>query len=84
MEKVIIRADRGGDKLMVEMENCRRIFYWAGAASISQLAEKGTKKPDDCKFTIPVRNTTIMGVIEIIPCTREAIINIDSVEIWKL
>ncbi len=97
MKKVIIRADRAGvsygelvskeicgDKLMVEMKNCRRIFYWSGAASLSQLATEGTKRPNDCKFTVQVKSTLIMGVIEIIPCTKEAISNLDSVREWKL
>lgn len=97
MKKVIIRSDRAGvfygeiksqtpcgDKLMVEMINCRRIFYWNGAASLSQLALEGTTCPNDCKFTLTVDAMTILGVIEIIPCTEKAIKNIESVTIWKI
>ncbi len=97
MNKVIIRSDRAGvfygelvkqevagDKLMVEMKNARRIFYWSGAASISQLAIDGTKRPDDCKITLPVDTITVMGVIEVIPMTEKAIKNLDSVRVWKL
>lgn len=97
MEKIIIRSDRAGvffgelkskevagDKLMVEMVNCRRIFYWSGAASISQLAAEGTRDPYECKFTVVVKSIVIMGVIEIIPCTKIAIDNIESVRVWKI
>lgn len=95
-QKVIIRSDRAGvfygvitesqplgDKLMVEMKDCRRVWYWDGAASLSQLATEGTTAPSDCKFTVTVPIMTIMGVIEIIPCSDEAIKSIEEVAVWK-
>ena len=30
----------------VVMKNARRIWYWSGAASLSQLAQSGTSDPD--------------------------------------
>lgn len=96
MKKVIIRSDRAGvfygeiesktpcgDKLMVEMINCRRIWYWEGAASLSQLAVDGVSIPDKCKFTVSVDSMTILGIVEIIPCTDKAIESIESVPEWK-
>jgi hypothetical protein len=91
-KKVIVRADRAGvffGELVkrtgseVKLKNCRRIWYWNGASSISQLALEGTKKPNDCKFTVIVPEIEILGVIEIIPCTVEAIKSIESVHVWK-
>lgn len=95
--KVIIRSDRAGvfygelksqtpmgDKLMVEMVNCRRLWYWSGAASLSQLAMEGVAHPDACKFTVVVPLMTIVGVVEIIPCTANASENIEAVKIWKI
>jgi len=90
-KKVIIRADRAGvffgtlsekDEREVVLKDCRRIFYWDGAASISQLAKDGTSKPENCKFTVIVDEIQIMGVIEIIPCTEKAIKSIEGVNIW--
>jgi len=90
-EKVIVRADRAGvffgtlaekDGQEVVLKDCRRIFYWDGAASISQLAKDGTSKPENCKFTVIVDEIQIMGVIEIIPCTEKAIKSIEGVKIW--
>ena len=96
-EKVIIRSDRAGvfygtiksqapcgDKLMVEMTNCRRLWYWNGAATLSQLATDGVARPGECKFTVIVDSITIIGVIEIIPCSCKAIKSIDSVAVWKV
>lgn len=95
-KKVIIRASRAGvffgtlkDKtstpagVEVELENCRRIWYWDGAASLNQLAVEGTKAPGNCKFTVTVPSISVMQVIEIIPCTEEAVKSIESVKVWK-
>ena len=95
-QKVIVRADRAGvfygviveseplgDKLKVRMKDVRRLWYWNGAASLSQLATEGVTKPDDCKFTVTVESETIVGVIEILPCTPKAIKSIESVKVWK-
>ena len=91
-KKVIIRADRAGvffgtlkekNGTEVILTDCRRLWYWDGAASISQLAVDGTSKPNNCKFTVTVGEITIIGVIEIIPCTDKAIKSIEGVKEWK-
>jgi len=66
----------------VEMKNARRLWYWDGAASLSQLATCGVSKPNNCKFPIEI-NVTLLQVIEIIPCTEKAIKSIKEVPIWK-
>lgn len=91
-KKVIIRGDRSGvffgtlvekEGTEVKLENCRRIWYWSGANSISQLAVDGVTRPSDCKFTLTVSEIVITDVIEIIPCTDKAIENIEGVKEWK-
>lgn len=67
----------------VLMEDVRRIWYWDGAASISQLAKSGTVAPKNCKFTVRVDSVLILDAIEIIPCTEEAVQSIEAVEEWK-
>ena len=65
----------------------RRLWYWSGAASISQLAAEGTKRPDDCKFTVTITDEDgvyLPQVIEVVPCTEEAVKNIKSVREWKI
>lgn len=92
-QKVIIRADRAGvffgeikerNGQEVVMRNCRRLWYWDGAASLSQLATEGTSKPSNCKFTVTVEEMTVFGVIEIIPCTETAIQSIEKVAVWRI
>ncbi len=91
-KKVIIRGDRSGVEYGtlvsccgsdVTLHNARRIWYWAGAASLSQLAKDGTTDPSSCKFTVTVDSITILDAIEIIPCTDKAIKSIEDVEEWK-
>lgn len=67
----------------VELSNARRIWYWKGAASLSQLAEEGTSKPNDCKFPQEVSQVLLSGVIEILKVTDKAIESIKGVPIWK-
>jgi len=68
----------------VVLNNARRIWYWDGAASLSQLAMEGTSKPENCKFPCEVEKITLMQVIEIIPCTKKAVKSIKGVKIWKM
>lgn len=90
-KKVIVRGDRSGvffgtltekDGREVKLEKCRRIWYWYGAASISQLAVDGTSNPRECKFTVTADEIEILDAIEIIPCSEKAIKSIEGVKVW--
>lgn len=91
-KRVIIRANRAGvfygtlqekNGTEVTLTDCRRIWYWEGAASLSQLAAEGVTNPQNCKFTVYVSKIIILGVIEIIECSEQAIKSIESVDVWK-
>lgn len=90
---VIVRGDRSGvfagrlvsqEGQKVVMKDCRRLWYWNGAASISQIAKEGVKKSSSCKFTVTVDEIAILDAIEIIPTTAEAEANIKAVQEWKM
>ncbi|MBR1737039.1 MAG: hypothetical protein IJ736_08495 [Firmicutes bacterium] len=92
MKKVIVRGrdsgvfygtleSRKGSE--VKLSCCRRIWYWSGAATISQLAVDGTAKPELCNFTLYVPEIEILDAIEVIPCTNKAIQSIEGVAIWQ-
>lgn len=66
------------------IRNCRRIWYWVGAASLSQLAVEGVSKPGECKFSVAVPEMTVMGVVEIIPASEQAIKSIEAVPVWRV
>jgi len=67
---------------VAKLTNARRIYYWDGAATLSQLATDGTSKPEKCKFPVAVDEVILTQVIEIIPITDKAKASIDSVAVW--
>lgn len=93
MEYVIVRTYSAGafagflkrrDGKEVELLNARRLWYWQGAASLSQMAEEGTTKPDGCKFPQEVSKVTLTEAIEILHCTAKAQASIKAVKEWKM
>lgn len=90
---VIVRTQSAGvfagyitsrDGQEVVMRDARRIWYWKGAASLSQLANEGTKNPTECKFPAPVSRVELLQVIEILDVTKEAEKSIRAVAEWKM
>ncbi len=67
----------------VILADARRIWYWEGASSLSQLAMEGTSKPNKCKFPCEVDRIELLQVIEIIDVTDKAKLSIESVSIWN-
>lgn len=80
---VHVGYQKGRVKDEVTLIKTRRIYYWDGAASLSQIALEGVKKPQNCKFTVEIPQNTLLGVIEVIPCTAAAVKNITEVPVWK-
>lgn len=88
----VIRGDRSGvfagilkeqKGREVILSDCRRLWYWNGACSISEIAKSGVIYPEDCKFTVIIDEIKLLDVIEIIPCTKEAEKCIREVKEWK-
>jgi hypothetical protein len=75
-------ASRDGKE--VHLKNARRMWYWEGAASLSQLATDGTSEPKKCKFPAPVPDVLLTEAIEIIPASEAAIASIAAVPAWKM
>lgn len=76
----VIKSRKGSE---VVMTDARRLWYWSGAASLSQLAVSGTSKPNECKFPVAVPEVTLLGVIEILPVSGNAKATIDTVPVWN-
>ena len=90
---VIVRGDRSGvfagtlvsnEGQRVVLKDCRRLWYWEGAASISQIARDGVTRPNSCKFTVTVESIAILDAIEIIPTTAVAEVSVKAVREWKM
>ena len=65
------------------LTDARRLWYWEGAASLSQLAVDGVSKPDKCKFPVAVSRVLLLEAIEILDVTDKARNSIAKVPIWK-
>ena len=65
-----------------ELQNAIRLWYWKGAASLSQLAAEGVTRPAECKFGVPI-NSTVTEAIEIIQTTTAAQLSIEGVAPWR-
>lgn len=91
MPYVIIRSKTAGcfagdlihaDLPVAVLSNARRLWYWEGAASLSQLAVTGTTKPKSCKFPLPVSRIIVGEVVEVIDCSPAARKSIEEVPPW--
>jgi len=67
----------------VVMTKARRLWYWKGASSLSQLAMEGTICPNECKFPCEVEKVELLQVIEILDVTKKGEESIKGVPIWK-
>ena len=65
------------------MKNARRLWYWDGAASLSQLAVDGVSEPENCKFPCEVPTIELTEVIEVLEVSEKAKLSINSVKIWE-
>lgn len=75
----VLVSRNGGE---VELSKSRRLWYWSGAASLSELARRGPSNPEGCKFPAAVDRHTILDAIEIIDCVPSARASIEAVKPW--
>ena len=75
-----LKSRDGKEMIMLE---ARRLWYWSGAASLSQLSVDGVKNPSNCKFPIAVDNVTLTESIEILMCSEKAKKSIQGVPVWE-
>lgn len=67
----------------VTLVGARRLWQWAGAFTLSEIAVSGVKRPKECKFSTTVPEITLTEAIEIIPCTNIAYQSIKEVEDYE-
>ena len=73
---------RNGKEVVIRQ--ARRLWKWAGAATLSQLAVDGTNNPSSCKFPVSVDKVELMEAIEIISVTEKARKSISEVVVWQI
>jgi hypothetical protein len=92
-KKVIVRCNRAGvffgtlkeyDSTTREavLGDVRRVHYWEGAASLSQMAMEGVRVGS--RLTMVVPEMAVMDVIEIIPCADKAVECFENFKVWRV
>ena len=66
----------------VVLTQARRLWYWRGAATLSQMAMSGTSDPSRCKFPVAVPRVLLTEAIEVLDCTPAARKSIEAVPVW--
>ena len=90
-KRVIARIERAGvfhgtldhiDNEIIRLKDARRIYYWNGALSVTDIAAKGITGG---KVTIPVTTVEFMSdkIVELNECSAEATKSIESIKPWK-
>lgn len=91
MPYVVIRSRDSGchagylkseDGTTVTLVNSRRLWSWAGAATLSQLAMEGVSKSGS-KFPMEVPEITVYSICEKIQATDKARMSIAKVPVWN-
>jgi hypothetical protein len=76
----LLESRKGKEAVLTE---ARRLWFWRGAASLSELAVRGTSKPSECKFPVEVPRVELTEVIEVLDVTSEARKSIEAVPEWS-
>jgi hypothetical protein len=90
-KKIIARIDRAGvfhgtldhiDNDIMRLKDARRIYYWNGALSVTDMAANGITGG---KVTVPVTTVEFMSdkIVELNECSEEASKSIEAIKPWK-
>lgn len=88
----LVRGDRSGvfcgvvvseEDRVVELTDCRHIWYWAGAANVAEMSLTGVARPAECKIIAPVARLRVLDAIEVVDCTPEAEASLRAVPVWS-
>jgi len=66
-----------------DLTEVRRLWYWSGAASLSQLAVEGTSQPNACRFPCVAPRIIVPAVMEMLDVTPKAKQSLYGVKEWK-
>ena len=92
MKYVIVRSRDSGchagylkedNETSLILVNSRRLWYWNGACSLSQIAMDGIGDKQSSKIAMVLPEIKIVNYCEIIPATQTAKESIESCKVWK-
>lgn len=71
-------AERRGDE--ADLINARRIHYWQGATECIGISQTGVGTSS--RLTVVIPAMTVLGVIEVLPCSESADKNLSEFPVW--
>ena len=72
-------ASREGKEVV--LTSARRIWYWEGASSLSQIAAEGCSS--ESKISVPVSEIVLTEAIEVIACSESAVARLAEIKPWR-
>lgn len=78
----LVSRDENG---YVVLRNARRIWFWSGAASLSELAVYGAARPENCRFATRIERQELrsLDVCELIHCQPAGRQMIEAQPEWR-
>jgi len=67
---------RNGDEIVLSQS--RRLWRWGGANTLNEVASKGVSMTETTRLSEPVGNIITLQVIEIIPVSKSAEVNLTT------
>ena len=89
-KRVIVRTFSAGvhygtlaslDGQQAVLTDARRIWYWEGAFTLSEVSQKGVSQKS--KLSISVPEIVLTEAIEVIPCTDAAVACLDGIKAYE-
>ena len=89
-KRVIVRTFSAGvhygtlaslDGKQAVLTDARRIWYWEGAFTLSEVSQKGVSSKS--KLSISVPEIVLTEAIEVIPCTDAAVACLDGIQAYE-
>jgi hypothetical protein len=74
-----VLSAKNGDELT--LSNARKFYRFSGANTVEDLAAQGALNPSGCKMTIQVDEIVISKFEQILPCTKEAVKQNNSIRL---
>ena len=78
------KVDKINDDRSLLMSEVRKIYYWKGANTVEDIAEKGIQNCKESKITLTINTLLLSDFVQIIPASEIAIANIKTHPIWTI
>lgn len=79
---VVDKVEKENETYEILLKDSRRLRYWDGASTLSELSQKGVSRPNNCEFPAEIPWEFLPGCFEVLLCSKDAEKSIKDVKIW--